>query len=410
MTAFLLFLLLLGLFWWAFWLWSSALLAGGPAGGLSPLDRKVQALAARLDDMFLPVPARTVRTALILLVLLGGVAGFLLPGAATGIERHAIDQAVERNRAGDYEGALASLARYENSESALAHNEMGVAYLATGNLDLAEKAFAKAVALAPNYAKGQANLATVYGLRGETAKQAFALSRARAVERLPLSPAELYPPAEGLFSHLFLRLLSLAVFALAAWRLPELAIFLMRRRRARQFETQLADGLVMTANALRAGFSLVQALDLTARKARAPLAQEFGLLLKEHRLDADLRDALRHLAERVDTPDSRIFANSVIILRETGGNLTEIFDTLAATIQERKRVMKKIRAMTAEGETQAYFLAALPVVLGVVLYQLDPKSISLFFTTFGGWLMLLGMALMEIVGLSLMLRIVKVKV
>ncbi len=410
MMLLLLFLLLLALFWFAFWLWLSALTAAGPLGRLSPLDAKVQALVARLDDMFIPVAARTVRTAVVVLVLFGGVAGFLLPGAATEIERRAIDQAVQLNREGNYEGALAALARYESSASALAHNEMGVAYLATGNLDLAEKAFARAAELAPNYAKAQANLATVYGLRGETAKQAFAQSRARAVERLPLSAADIYPPTAGLFSHLFLRLFTMAAFAWAAWRVPELGVRLMRRRRAGQFETQLADGLVMTANALRAGFSLLQALDLTAQKAPAPLSQEFGLLLKEHRLGADLSDALKHLAERVDSPDSRIFANSVVILRETGGNLTEIFDTLAATIQERKRVMKKIRAMTAEGETQAYFLAALPVVLGVVLYQLDPKSISLFFTTFGGWLMLLGMALMEVVGLSLMLRIVKVKV
>lgn len=410
MMLLLLFLLLLALFWFVFWLWLSALTAAGPLGRLSPLDAKVQALATRLDDMFIPVAARTVRTAVVVLVLLGGAAGFLLPGAATEIERHAIDQAVQLNREGNYEGALAALSRYESSASALAHNEMGVAYLATGNLDLAEKAFARAADLAPNYAKAHANLATVYGLRGEMAKQAFAQSRAKAVERLPLPAADLYPPAQGLFSHLLLRLFCMAVFAWAAWRLPELGIALMRRRRAGQFENQLADGLVMTANALRAGFSLLQALDLTAQKAPAPLSQEFGLLLKEHRLGADLSDALKHLAERVDSPDSRIFANSVVILRETGGNLTEIFDTLAATIQERKRVMKKIRAMTAEGETQAYFLAALPLVLGIVLYQLDPKSISLFFTTFGGWLMLLGMALMEVVGLSLMLRIVKVKV
>ncbi|HML60511.1 MAG TPA: type II secretion system F family protein [Solidesulfovibrio sp.] len=410
MTVLLLSLLLLALFWYDLWLWFSALLAGGPAGGASRLDRKVRKLVARLDDMFVPVTAETVRATVVILTLVGGIAGFLLPGAATEIERHAIDQAVALNREGNYEGALASLSRYDASESALAHNEMGVAYLATGNLDLAEKAFARAVALAPNYAKAQANLGTVYGLRGETAKQAFAVSRAKAVERLPLSPGELYPPAQGLFSHLPLRLFTLLVFAWAAWHLPELGLALMRRRRAARFEGQLADGLIMTANALRAGFSLLQALDLTAQKAPVPLSQEFGLILKEHRLGADLNDALLHLSERVGSVDSRIFANSVIILRETGGNLTEIFDTLAKTIQERKRVMKKIRAMTAEGETQAYFLAALPLVLGIVLYQLDPKSISLFFTTFGGWLMLLGMALMEIVGLTLMLRIVKVKV
>ncbi|QLA14661.1 type II secretion system F family protein [Desulfolutivibrio sulfoxidireducens] len=410
MATILLCLLLLGLFWFAAWAWLSALLAVGTAGTLSRLDVRVRDLAARLDDMFIPVSAGTVRAIILSLVALGGLLGFLLPSAAGEFERYSIEQAVELNRAGNYEGALSALSSYGSSDSALAHNEMGVAYLATGNLDLAEKEFLRAADLAPTYAKAQANLATVYDLRGDSQKQAFAQSRAKAVERFAIPEEALYPPEESLFAQLPLRVLSGLVLGFAFWRIPGLAVRLMRRRRARKFEAQLADGLVMASNGLRAGFSLLQALDLTAQKSQAPLSQEFGLVLKEHRLGADLNDALTHLAERVPSADSRIFTNSVTILRETGGNLTEIFDTLAETIQERKRVMKKIRAMTAEGETQAYFLAALPPVLGIILYQLDPDSISLFFTTFGGWIMLAVMAVMEVAGLGLMLRIVKVKV
>jgi len=403
-------LMLLALFWVASYLWLGRLLTAAAGGGASRLEARVQSLAAKLDDMFLPVPARTVRAALLGCLAVGGLIGFFLPGATTSIETYAIEQAVAQNKAGNYEGALSALSRYGSSRSALAQNEMGVAYLATGNLDLAEKAFLTAADLAPSYAKAQANLATVYGLRGETEKQAFAQSRAKAVERFPIAEDALYPPSETFSSQLPLRVFTALLVAWGFWRLPGLAIVYLRRRRAKKFEAQLADGLVMASNALRAGFSLLQALDLTAQKAPVPLSQEFGLVLKEHRLGADLSDALHRLTERVPSPDTRIFANSVIILRETGGNLTEIFDTLSDTIQERKRVMKKIKAMTAEGETQAYFLAALPPVLGIILYQLDPDSISLFFTTFGGWLMLALMALMEVVGLTLMLRIVKVKV
>jgi tight adherence protein B len=410
MIGVLLGLMLLVLFWAASYLWLGRLLTAAPDGAPSRLEARVRGLAARLDDMFLPVPARTVRAVLLGCLAVGGLIGFFLPGATTSIETYAIEQAVAQNKAGNYEGALSALSRYGSSRSALAQNELGVAYLATGNLDLAEKAFLAAADLAPTYAKAQANLATVYGLRGETEKQAFAQSRAKAVERFPIAEDALYPPSETFSSQLPLRVFTALLVAWGFWKLPGLAVMYLRHRRAKKFEAQLADGLVMASNALRAGFSLLQALDLTAQKAPAPLSQEFGLVLKEHRLGADLSDALHRLTERVPSPDTRIFANSVIILRETGGNLTEIFDTLSETIQERKRVMKKIRAMTAEGETQAYFLAALPPVLGIILYQLDPDSISLFFTTFGGWLMLALMALMEVVGLALMLRIVKVKV
>jgi tight adherence protein B len=409
MMEFLLGALLLALFFGLCSLWLGRVFAAGQAG-TTLLDDSAARLAADLDELFIPVSPGAARTALVATALAGALTGFALPGAVADFERSAIDQAAALNRAGDYQGALAALSRYGDSNSALAHNELGVAYFATGNIDLAEKQFQKAAELAPHYAKTLANLAALYDMKGEAARARFEAARAKQAESLPLDPEDLYPRRDSAAGRIALRCLSALVLCLAFLRLPSLALVLIRRRRVRLFETQLADALVMASNALRAGFSLLQALELTAAKSRAPLSQEFGLVIKEHRLGADLSDALRRLARRIPTPDTAIFANSVIILRETGGNLTEIFDTLSETIQERKRVQKKIKTMTAEGEMQAYFLAALPIVLGFILYQINRESMSLFFTTFGGWLMLMLMGLMEVAGLVMMLRIVRVKV
>jgi tight adherence protein B len=183
-----------------------------------------------------------------------------------------------------------------------------------------------------------------------------------------------------------------------------------RRRRINKFDDQLADGLVMASNGLRAGFSMLQAFDVVSKEARPPLSQEFELLLKEHRLGYELDEALRHLYERMPTTDTRIFVNSILILRETGGNLTEIFDTISETIQERKRVQKKIKTMTAEGKTQAVILAILPIALGFILGMMTPEVFSLMYTTFLGWILIILMALMEGAGFFWMLKIARVKI
>lgn len=401
--------LLLALFWGVAYLWLGHVFTAGQAG-TALLDGFAARICAGLDELFIPVSPGAVRAAIIITALAGALAGFALPGAVADFERVAIEQAAALNRAGNYQGALTALARYKDTNSALARNELGVAYFATGNIDLAEKEFQEAAELRPHYAKALANLAAIYEMKGDTARAKFEAARARQAENLPLDPEDLYPEQEGAHSRIALRLGSALAVCLAFLRLPSLTLTLIRQRRVRLFETQLADALIMAANGLRAGFSLLQALEMTASKSRAPLSQEFGLVIKEHRLGADLSEALRRLARRIPTPDTAIFANSVIILRETGGNLTEIFDTLSETIQERKRVQKKIKTMTAEGEMQAYFLAALPIVLGFILYQINREAMSLFFTTFGGWLMLMLMGLMEAVGLVMMLRIVRVKV
>jgi hypothetical protein len=403
-------LLLLVLFWGLAYFWLGALFAPSAEGRPAKLEAAAQKLTRALDDLFLPLPAATVKAIILGSIGLGAAIGFTLPGAIKDIERYAIDQAVAANRAGKYEEALDALSRYKDSASPLSHNEQGVANMATGNLEESQKEFLRAVDLAPHYAMARANLAALYGLMGDETKMQFEAARAKQYEHFPISREELYGQTEGIAENLFLRLFAAALLGALCSRLPSLALTVIRRRRAAQFEFQLADALVMAANALRAGLSLQQSLEMVSSKSKPPLSQEFAMVLKEHRLGADLSLALAHMADRMPSPDTRIFVNSVSILRETGGNMTEIFDTLADTIQQRKQVQGKIKTMTAEGEIQAYFLSVLPIVLGFILYQINHEAMTLFFTTFGGWLMLTGMALMEVTGLAMMLRIVRVKV
>ncbi len=374
------------------------------------VERYLDWIHDNLNEMFYQVPRRRVGTALLVVLLLAGVGGFLLPAGLPSVNRMALENAMDLNRRGEHEAAHQQLQDALREPSPLAYNELGVSLLGLGDYEAAADAFRNALALEPTYGKAHANLAMAYRFLDNQERMQFQLTRAREMAKYPLNADAIWGRQRDVTQGLVLRLCSALLFVFLAWKLPRLVVATLRNRRMARYDAQLPDALIMAANGLRAGFSLVQALEMVSRETTPPLSQEFQLVLKEHQLGAELNEALEHLARRIPSMDTRIFVNSMIILREVGGNLTEIFDTLAETIKERKRVQQKIKTMTAEGTTQAYILALLPVVLGFIMYKLNPEVTGLLFTTSLGWLLILLMALMEGLGLAWMLKTVKVRI
>lgn len=367
-------------------------------------------LAQSLDAMFYQVPAKRLKTGVLCLVFGAAVLGFFLPATLPDVDRMEVQEAMQHNKRGEYDKALAILYRFEEQNSPLVYNEIGVAHLGQKDWDSAANAFRRALAIEPTYGKAHANLGTAYKMMENRERMQFQQSRAREMAKYPLEPDAIWgierDYTKGLFSRIFL---ALALAALA-WKAPRWIVLWLRKKRLAKYDEQLPDALIMAANGLRAGFSLVQTLEMVSKETTPPISQEFQLLLKEHRMGADLDEALEHMATRLPSMDTRIFVNSLLILREVGGNLTEIFDTLAETIKERKRVQAKIKTMTAEGTTQAYILSILPVVLGFIMYKLNPDTVGLLFTTSLGWVLVALMVLMEAVGLFWMLKMVKVRI
>ena len=397
-----------GLCYWA----ATRFAAADPAtgAGSSRLQTRVAWLHKSLDEMFVPVEEKTIRRGLLVWLLAAALIGLVLPSALPGISKHNLSKAVQLNKEGKFKEARTLLHDLESTDSPLVHNELGVIALGLGDYEAAIASFRRALQLHPVYAKAHANLATAYGYVENFERMDFEYARSRELAKYPPDEDEIYALGRSTLRDLFLRGLLAALLLAGAWKTPPLTIRFMQARRLKRYEEQLPDGLLMASNGLKAGFSLLQALDVVANETAPPLSQEFKLVLKEHRLGAEFDDALQHLVKRMPSNDTRLFVNAVAILRETGGNLTEIFDTLAATIKERKRVHQKIDTMTAEGRTQAYILAALPLVLLCIMYKLNPEDVGLMFTTALGWTLLALMGLLETVGLVWMLKMVKVKV
>ena len=193
-------------------------------------------------------------------------------------------------------------------------------------------------------------------------------------------------------------------------RLPAPIISYMKNKRAYLFNLQMVDALTLMSNGLRSGLNLIQAVNLVVEEMPDPIRQEFNLLLAQNRIGVPIDEAFVNLSKRLEVEDLDMFATAILILRETGGNLPETFDTIAHTIRERVKLTAKVKALTAQGVFQAIVITVIPVIMLVVQYFANKDQTMLMFTTPIGYIMLFVMFLMQGVGGYLIKKIVTIKV
>ena len=192
--------------------------------------------------------------------------------------------------------------------------------------------------------------------------------------------------------------------------LPPAYLYWLKRNRLALFERQLPEALELVSRALRAGHAFSVGLKLVGEESAEPIGVEFKRVFDEVSMGVALPQALQNLTERIDSVDLRFFMTAVLVQRETGGNLAEIIDTLAALIRKRFELQLKVKALSAEGRISAVVLTALPLVLGAFLYKTNYEYMSLLFTDpLGQKFVTIGSVLM-ITGTIIMKRMVAIKV
>ncbi|WP_240605834.1 type II secretion system F family protein [Planctomonas deserti] len=157
-----------------------------------------------------------------------------------------------------------------------------------------------------------------------------------------------------------------------------LLLRLLKGRRQRQFADQLDDTLQLVAGGLRAGHSLLRAVDAVSHEAESPTREEFARIVNETRLGRDLNDALENVAARMKSEDFSWVAQAIGIHREVGGDLAEVLDQVGATIRERNQLRRQVQALSSEGKMSAYVLMALPFVVTGILAITSPTYIAQF--------------------------------
>ncbi len=201
-----------------------------------------------------------------------------------------------------------------------------------------------------------------------------------------------------------------AIAAVAGFFAPAGAVRFYRQRRIKLFNTQLTEALQQMANALRAGLTFQQAMDQIGRESVAPLRQEFGLFTKEVKLGVPLEEALVNLANRVGSEDLELVATSTNIARQLGGNMAEMFETIAATIRERFRLEGKIAALTSQGKMQGWIVASLPLWIGLFFNWYRPDLMEPMFENAYGYILVSLILVLEAIGFLLIRRIVAIDV
>lgn len=166
--------------------------------------------------------------------------------------------------------------------------------------------------------------------------------------------------------------LASAALAAMGFYLPRLIVVLAQRRRMKAFGTQLADTLMLMANSLRAGYSLLQSMETVSREGAEPTAEEFARVVREVGLGLSPEEALTNLYRRMPSDDLDLMVTAINVQHEVGGNLAKIFDTLAETIRERQRIFGEIQTLTAQQRIGGNVIAGLPIILAAGISLISP--------------------------------------
>lgn len=191
--------------------------------------------------------------------------------------------------------------------------------------------------------------------------------------------------------------------------LPVVYLKARRKRRFAAFEEGFPEAIDLLARAARAGHSLSSGFEVVGDEGEEPVAAEFKQIFEEQRFGLPVQDALLGLADRVDLVDVRIFVTSVLIQRESGGNLAENLDGLSSVIRSRFRFRRDVKTKTAHGKITGLVVAMAPVVAGGGMFLVNPEYMSPLVTEPFGRIMLLTGLTMMAVGFLIIRRMVDIK-
>ena len=206
------------------------------------------------------------------------------------------------------------------------------------------------------------------------------------------------------------RLLVGLLVAVATTMIIWIYILIRIDRRESAFTNQLGDCLTMVANAMRAGFSFLQAMDLISKEMEPPISDEFKHVMRDINLGASLERALEDMDRRVNSPDYSLVVTAVLIQQQVGGDLAHILDTISETIQDRIRMRREVKTLTAQGRMSGWVLVALPVLTGFLISSISPGYMEPLLNEKIGQIAICVAIVMDIIGYLVIQKIVNIDV
>jgi tight adherence protein B len=213
--------------------------------------------------------------------------------------------------------------------------------------------------------------------------------------------------AVSMISTSFLLMLVCGILAAV---LPFFHIFMKRKKRLKKFLQLLPDALDLMSRGVSAGHAFTEALQMVATEMPEPIASEFRKTYEEQNLGLSLKLALENLVQRVPLLDLRMCVTAVLIQRETGGNLSELLEKVAHTIRERFRIMEDLKTLTLSSRWSAWLLCALPIFMAIYMTTMNPTYMDVMWRDPRGHKLLAIAAIMQILGMLLVQKIMKIKI
>jgi tight adherence protein B len=193
-----------------------------------------------------------------------------------------------------------------------------------------------------------------------------------------------------------------------AFCLPAAYLSATERKRRQALDKALPSAIEKIAASLRAGAGLQTALESASTAAEGPFGQEMAHLLREVKIGVSLEDALARMAARVNAPDFTVFCTALTLALRTGGSLSDMLDTIAKTVRERRALDGKIKSLTSQGVMQGWIVGLMPLALLAGLTMVDPAMTAPLFNTGIGNALLITGAILEMLGMLMIRRIVKI--
>ena len=182
---------------------------------------------------------------------------------------------------------------------------------------------------------------------------------------------------------------------------PLLGLRVMAMQRRAKLESQLVDAVMILSSSLKGGLSLVQSIEVLVEEMGAPISQEFGVILRENKMGITLEESLTRLHERLKIEELTYLVGSLLVARETGGDLTKVLSRLATTIRDNRRLKDSIKTLTLQGKLQGIIMSALPFFFVAWVLSFNKGHFDIMFSTEIGRMLLIAALFLQIIGMFL---------
>jgi len=232
---------------------------------------------------------------------------------------------------------------------------------------------------------------------------------------VPLKKLMLYdvlsPVVCGVLGFLFTQSAVIAlVAAVVGLLIPNIIVKQLEAARRKKFSAQLVDGLLILCSCLKAGLSLMQSFEELAEEMPTPISQEFSLVIRQMQMGVSLEEAITSLKKRMRLDELDMVVTAMLVAKETGGDLIETFSRVITTIQERNKLLGRVKALCVQGKLQGYIMSALPILFGLFVYNTNPKFFDVFINEPIGRFLIGYAVISQILGMFFIKKLSKVDI